>query len=71
MKTVFSSIRLSNQDYATIIQTLQVTEEKVEEKICASSIESIKGQEGYNCLFVLTRDLAEYLFSKKTGDNKT
>ena len=36
-----------------------------------SSIESIKGLEAERCLFILTTDLAPYLFGKKTEDNKT
>lgn len=35
-----------------------------------SSIESIKGQEGDNCLFILSKDLASYLFLDKKDDNK-
>lgn len=36
-----------------------------------NSIESIKGKEGDNCLFILSQDLAKYLFADKTEDNKT
>lgn len=36
-----------------------------------SSIESIKGLEDENCLFILTNDLFPYLVRKKTTDNKT
>lgn len=36
-----------------------------------SSIESIKGLESKNCLFILTSDLAPYLFLQKKEDNKT
>jgi len=72
MSDVFSILRFSKQDYAKIIQALQLTEEKINEgKILVSSIESIKGKEGNNCFFVLTTDLAEYLFAKKSGENKT
>ena len=38
--------------------------------IAVSSIDSIKGQEGENCLFILTVDLAAYLFGDKIEDNK-
>lgn len=38
--------------------------------VLISSIESIKGQEGRQCLFILTPDLAKYLFKKNTKDNK-
>lgn len=36
-----------------------------------SSIESIKGLEHDNCLFILTKDLFPYLIKKKTEDNRT
>lgn len=42
-----------------------------EEKVLVNSIDSIKGQEGENCLFILTTDLAAYLFGKKTDDTTT
>ena len=35
------------------------------------SIESVKGLEAKRCLFVLTTDLAPYMFGKKREDNKT
>ena len=35
-----------------------------------SSIESIKGLEADRCLFILTSDLAPYLFNSKSKDNK-
>lgn len=38
--------------------------------ILVSSIEQVKGLEGNNCLFILTTDLAAYLFGDKTDDNK-
>ncbi len=71
MKAIFTSIRLSTSDYARIIQALQINDDNNNEKISVHSIDSIKGQEGYNCLFILTTDLAAYLFAKKTSDNKT
>ena len=39
--------------------------------VLVSSIESIKGQEGDDCLFILTKDLAPYLFLDKKENNKT
>jgi len=68
---VFSSIRLCQRDYKNILQALEKTDDTDENKICVQSIDSIKGQEGNNCLFVLTTDLAEYLFAKKTGYHKS
>ena len=32
---------------------------------------NIKGQEGSNCLFILTTDLAAYLFWEKSNDTTT
>lgn len=70
MRTVFKSNRLTSKDYARIIQIVQQNVLEVE-GIVVNSIESIKGREGYNCLFILTMDLAEYLLAKKKSDNKT
>lgn len=39
--------------------------------VLVSSIESIKGQEGDNCLFILSKDLAPYLFLDKNDNNRT
>jgi DNA helicase IV len=39
--------------------------------IHVSSIEAVKGLESERCLFILTSDLAPYLFGQKTQDNKT
>jgi hypothetical protein len=36
-----------------------------------SSIEIIKGREAERCLFILSPDLAPYLFLEKVEDNKT
>ena len=41
------------------------------EKIRLNSIDSIKGQEGENCLFILTTDLAAYMFGEKMEDTTT
>ncbi|MCP3778704.1 UvrD-helicase domain-containing protein [Paenibacillus sp. MZ03-122A] len=41
-----------------------------EEGIQVSSIDSIKGLEGNRCLFILTTDLAPYLFTEKNVSNK-
>ena len=39
--------------------------------IAVKSIEAIKGLEHERCLFVLTTDLAPYLFGDKSEENKT
>ena len=42
-----------------------------EDKIFVKSIDYIKGMEGEKCLFILTNDLAAYLFDDNTEMNKT
>lgn len=70
MGVVFKHNRLDNKDYARIIQN--VLHSEIEKSgIRVSSIESIKGCEGNNCLFILTVDLAEYLLGNKKAENKT
>lgn len=62
---------LQRQKYAQMVTTFQ-SENVVESDIpVVPSIESIKGLEAERCLFILTTDLAPYLFGKKTEDNKT
>lgn len=63
--------RLPEKSYARIAQTLDQINKNSDEKIVVPSIESIKGQEGKNCLFILTTDLAPYLFLEKKSDNKS
>ena len=41
------------------------------DKVVINSIDSIKGQEGISCFFVLTTDMAAYLFGDKTGEKTT
>ncbi len=62
---------LSDVEYASIISILKPI--KNNQPVCpvVSSIESIKGLEGDNCLFILTTDLAAYLFQAKNEENKT
>ena len=62
---------LDRQQYAKIISALQKPTKEMSEVPIVSTIEGIKGQEGNNCLFVLTTDLAPYLFGKNTTENKT
>lgn len=72
MGQTFKNKILSRTAYGIIINLLpdnSVTLSK--EKVLVNSIDSIKGQEGENCLFILTTDLAAYLFGKKTDDTTT
>lgn len=72
MKKVFKGLQLETNQYASIINAIP---EKVikddTNKIYIDSIDNVKGQEGDNCLFILTPDLARYLFDKDAQDNKT
>ena len=58
--------------YGTIINLLpEETDTTTTDNIIVCSIDSIKGQEGSNCLFILTTDLAAYLFGEKSDDTTT
>ncbi len=61
---------LSRKDYVQMLSA--ITSEKSSELNVAvvQSIESIKGLEAKRCLFILTPDLAPYLFQDKNEDNK-
>ena len=62
---------LDKQQYAKIISALQKPTQKTVAVPVVSTVEGIKGQDGNSCLFILTTDLAPYLFSEKTAENKT
>lgn len=62
---------LSKQQYAKVICALQKPNIMLVNRPVVDSIERIKGREGYNCLFILTTDLAPYLFGEKNENNKT
>ncbi|WP_288683004.1 UvrD-helicase domain-containing protein [uncultured Eubacterium sp.] len=64
-------IKGNKQYYARIINALKMTQQENEKCISVNSIDSIKGQEGNNCLFILTTDLAAYLFKQKVEENRT
>lgn len=58
--------------YGRIINLLpEETDTTTTDNVIVSSIDSIKGQEGRNCLFILTTDLAAYLFGEKSNDTTT
>lgn len=61
---------LSKQQYAKVKDALLVKQTTTSKKHEVSSIESIKGLEGERCLFILTSELAPYLFLDKTAENK-
>lgn len=62
---------LPRQKYAQMVTTFQSESVVANDIPVVPSIESIKGLEAERCLFILTTDLAPYLFRKKTEDNKT
>lgn len=71
MRDTFKLENLGSNYYASIISSIPDKIERKNDCILLNSIESIKGEEGHNCLFILTSDLASYLFGKKTEENKT
>lgn len=72
MSQTFKHETLSPKAYGIIINMLSDNSVTLsEEKVLVNSIDSIKGQEGENCLFILTTDLAAYMFGKKTDDTTT
>lgn len=62
--------QLSNQQYASVCSVLDNQQATAISIPVVNSIESIKGLEGSNCLFILTSELAAYLFGKKEDENK-
>lgn len=68
----FGHEELSKKAYGVIINMLSDNSCALDnEKIRLNSIDSIKGQEGENCLFILTTDLAAYMFGEKMEDTTT
>lgn len=64
--------RLSKQEYARISECLSNMRIRNvhEDSVLVKSIDRVKGLEGNNCLFILTPDLAPYLFNENQTDNK-
>lgn len=63
--------RLAGKSYAKMISAIGADFNANDNLVVVNSIESIKGLDSERCLFVLTTDLAPYLFQKKKTDNKT
>ena len=63
--------RLSKKDYRQMISAFTSEKTSPTDVVVLNSIEIVKGLEAERCLFVLTTDLAPYLFREKTEDNKT
>lgn len=71
MKVLCKTFDLSKQYYAAIINAIPNIEKITESgTVYVNSIDIVKGQEGNRCLFILTSDLASYLFEKKNCNNK-
>ena len=60
-----------NKRFARMCDVFTGNGDAGDDKIVVSSIEAIKGLESEKCLFILTTDLAPYLFGEKTDDNRT
>lgn len=63
--------RLTEQRYAQMASAIKAVDKATSDIPVVSSIEIIKGLEAEKCLFILSPDLAPYLFREKTSDNKT
>lgn len=66
---IFNS--LTKPKYAQMISAMQSNVQTLSNIPVVNSIEAVKGLEADSCLFILTSDLASYLFQNKTDDNKT
>lgn len=72
MSETFKYETLSKKSYGVIINMISDNSVTLDgKKVLVNSIDSIKGQEGGDCLFILTTDLAAYLFGEKTADTTT
>lgn len=63
--------KLSKKRYAQMKSVFQTKVAEPTASIIVRSIESVKGLEDKKCLFVLTTDLAPYMFQTKHDENKT
>lgn len=71
IKDTIVFIKGDKKAYARIINALKLNEISKASRIPVDSIERVKGQEGDNCLFIVTTDLATYLFHEKKDNNRT
>ena len=58
-------------EYAQMNAAFKKEDTEANPVLLVSSIESVKGLEAENCLFILTTDLAPYLFQENTTENLT
>ncbi len=71
-KETFKGEKISKNNYGILMNALpddSLTSSN--NLVTVNSIESIKGQEGQDCLFILTTDLAAYLFGDKSEEKTT
>ena len=67
----FLNIKLIKQDKGKLGQALDfIRENPIVDGLLVNSIDSVKGLEGERCIFILTPDLAAYLFKEKKEQNK-
>ncbi|MGI6215238.1 MAG: UvrD-helicase domain-containing protein [Christensenellales bacterium] len=62
--------KLPKKRYNQMISAFKKKKVRSSDAVVVSSIEMVKGIEAERCLFILTTDLAPYLFQEKTDDNK-
>lgn len=62
---------LTGKSYAQMASAIKAIDTETSDIPIVRSIEIIKGREAERCLFILSPDLAPYLFREKTEDNKT
>ena len=63
--------RLEKKSFKQMASAIKAIDTATYDIPIVSSIEIIKGREAERCLFVLSSDLAPYLFREKIDDNKT
>lgn len=63
--------RLDKKRFAQMMDALCVEDIESNNIPIVNTIEIVKGREAERCLFILSPDLAPYLFGDKTDDNKT
>lgn len=61
---------LTKKEYARMCELLSQETDERDNKITVQSIEAVKGLESEKCLFILTKDLADYLLGNKVAENK-
>jgi hypothetical protein len=72
MNATFKNEKIGGTGYGILINMIPDNNVMVmNNTITVNSIDSIKGKEGENCLFILTTDLASYMFGNKKDNTIT